>query len=72
MCYWEKRWLFSIGNGAKIRPLEKGRKCPDVRANMVNRYTMYSTMFVVHPIVMNNCVISETCYKGTFLQIKEL
>ena len=24
--YWEKRWLFSIGNGAKIRPLEKGRK----------------------------------------------
>ena len=24
--YWENRWLFSIGNGAKIRPLEKGRK----------------------------------------------
>ena len=21
-----KRWLFSIGNGAEIRPLEKGRK----------------------------------------------
>ena len=21
------RWLFSIGNGAAIRPLEKGRKC---------------------------------------------
>ena len=28
--YWEKRWLFSIGNGAEIRPLEKGRKCPAV------------------------------------------
>ena len=25
-----KRWLFSIGNGAEIRPLEKGRKCPDL------------------------------------------
>ena len=23
--YWEKRWLFSIGNGAEIRPLEKDR-----------------------------------------------
>ena len=28
--YWEKRWLFSIGNGAKIQPLEKGRKSPGV------------------------------------------
>ena len=26
--YWEKRWLFSIGNGAEFRPLEKGRKGP--------------------------------------------
>ena len=25
-----KRWLFSIGNGAEIQPLEKGRKCPDI------------------------------------------
>ena len=25
----EKRSLFSIGNGAEIRPLEKGRKSPD-------------------------------------------
>ena len=24
----EKRWLFSFGNGAEIRPLEKGRKSP--------------------------------------------
>ena len=23
-----KRWLFTIGNEAKIRLLEKGRKCP--------------------------------------------
>ena len=23
-----KRWLFSIGNGAEIRPLEKGSKSP--------------------------------------------
>ena len=22
-------WLFSIGNGAKIQPLEKGRKSPE-------------------------------------------
>ena len=26
--YWEKMWLFLIGNGAEIRPLEMGRKCP--------------------------------------------
>ena len=26
----EKRWLFSIGNGAEIRPLEKGRKRPAI------------------------------------------
>ena len=26
----KKRWLFSIGNGAEIRPLEKGSKCPEV------------------------------------------
>ena len=26
--YWEKRWLFFIGNEAEIRPLEKGRKFP--------------------------------------------
>ena len=28
--YWEKRWLFSIGNGAETRLLED-RKCPVVR-----------------------------------------
>ena len=26
--YWEKRWLFLIGNWAEIRPLEIGRKGP--------------------------------------------
>ena len=26
--YWEKKWLFLIGNGAEIRPLEMGRKGP--------------------------------------------
>ena len=25
----EKRWLFSIGNGAEIQPLEMGRKSPE-------------------------------------------
>ena len=24
----EKRWIFLIGNGAEIQPLEKGRKSP--------------------------------------------
>ena len=28
ICYWGKKWLFSIGNGAEIQPLEKGRKSP--------------------------------------------
>ena len=26
--YWERRWLFLIGNGAEIQPLEMGRKGP--------------------------------------------
>ena len=26
--YWDNMWLFSIGNGAEILPLEKGRKSP--------------------------------------------
>ena len=28
--YWEKMWLFSIGNVVEILPLEKGRKSPGV------------------------------------------
>ena len=28
----KKRWLFSIGNGAQIRPLEMGRKSPDTES----------------------------------------
>ena len=31
-CYWEKKGLFSIGNGAKIRFLVIGRKGPEVWA----------------------------------------
>ena len=30
-----KKWLFLIGNGVEIRPLEKGRKCPEVRQTKV-------------------------------------
>ena len=30
-----KRWLFSIGNGAEIRPLEMGRKSPDPTKAMI-------------------------------------
>ena len=29
-----KRCLFSIGNGAEIQPLEKGRKCPEQHLNL--------------------------------------
>ena len=34
-----KRWLFSIGNGAEIRPLDKGRKSP-VEAAHANCLTL--------------------------------
>ena len=40
----EKRWLFSIGNGAEIRPLEKGRKCSVMTYN--NKW--YHFMLQVH------------------------
>ena len=30
--YWDKRWLFSIGNGAEIGPLEMDRKTPGFAA----------------------------------------
>ena len=28
-----KGWLFSTGNGAEIRPLDTGRKSPDIIVN---------------------------------------
>ena len=40
----EKRWLFSVGNGAEIRPLEKGRKCSVMSYN--NKW--YHFMLQVH------------------------
>ena len=30
-----KKWLFSIGNGAEIRPLEMGRKSPEYLLEIV-------------------------------------
>ena len=42
--YWEKSWLFSIWNGAEIRPLEKGRKSPELgtcRTQILNARFMY-------------------------------
>ena len=38
MAIWSKRWLFWIGNGAEIRPLEKDRKSP----------AYYSHWFPIH------------------------
>ena len=35
-----KRWLFLIGNGAEIRPLEMGRKGPVMQANECHRDTL--------------------------------
>ena len=35
--YWEKRWLFFIGNGAEIRPIEMGRKGPGLTLDRVVR-----------------------------------
>ena len=29
-----KRWLFSIGSGAEIRPQEMGRKSPELRKHL--------------------------------------
>ena len=29
-----KRWLFLVGNGVEIRPLEKGRKYPGIGGYM--------------------------------------
>ena len=33
--YWEKRWQFLIGNGAEIRPLEMGRKGPELSSSFL-------------------------------------
>ena len=37
-----KRWLFLIGNGAEIRPLEKGRKSPEKKDLAWNRFFFLS------------------------------
>ena len=33
-----KRWLFSIGNEAEIRPLEMGRKSPDTESHTASAH----------------------------------
>ena len=39
----EKRWLFSIGNGAEIRPQEKGRKSPGLCVVFLSK-TLYPVL----------------------------
>ena len=47
-----KRWLFSIGNGAEIRPLEMGRKSPvvGIQKNGLKERVLLSTK--------NNCYMT--------------
>ena len=45
--YWGKRWLFLIGNGAEIQPLEMGRKCPVMSCDK-NISMKVSTIFYRH------------------------
>ena len=40
-----KKWLFSIGNGAEIQPLEKGRKSPIVLC-MIKGYMCFIILAV--------------------------
>ena len=40
--YWGKRWLFWIGNGFEIRPLEKSRKCPENLENSNSNFLKFS------------------------------
>ena len=48
--YWEKRWLFLIGNGGEIRPLEKGRKSPViVHVVVVAGSSGINVSIVAHP-----------------------
>ena len=45
-----KRWLFLIGNGAEIRPLEKGRKGPVVsvaeQTGLIPKESFFSSRFI--------------------------
>ena len=54
--YWKKRWLFLIGNGAEIRPLEMCRKGPagKVENMMVADLYLYSALFML--LIIEICV----------------
>ena len=39
-----KMWLFLIGNGAEIRPLEKGRKCPKCFKILNTSFSVFNKM----------------------------
>ena len=47
-----KGLLFSIGNGAEIRPLEKGRKCPDLVSRPCDKY-QHLMCWLMYLIVYN-------------------
>ena len=56
----EKKWLFSIRNGAEIRPGEKGRKSPETHRliNLLNcttpldRLWMKAKIFVLFSVIL--------------------
>ena len=45
--YWEKIWLFSIGNVAEIQPLEMGRKSPDPLYFLHFYFSRKQVMFMI-------------------------
>ena len=59
-----KKWLFLIGNGAEIRPLEMGRKSPDgVWVSCIFKQGTIMALrfvtFVAH--ILHNTVLVMTC-----------
>ena len=53
--FWVKRWLFSIGNGVEIGPLEKGKKSHEKDAILIKTpITATTSLLTAHGFVFQN------------------
>ena len=61
-----KRWLFLIGNGAEIRPLEKGRKSPGVRSDVSGETVNTGSS---EPSMLVDAIITKIAFAGSFVSV---
>ena len=74
-----KRWLFSIGNGAEIRPLKMGRKSPDAtlysissESSLFAKISIYESLVYKKGLTLLIFYLIETLLQTQQTQIRQL